>query len=289
MPVKSFAVLSVFVFILSLNTNAQQFSPGFFCFEDAFLLSPGYSFDSQAKLLKSLGFDGIELEGLDNADEKLRILDNYDLKVFMVYVQIDIDKAQPYDIRLNDFIRKVRGRGVTLWLHIHSEQYKPSDPAGDELCVPIIRALADFAKDYDVKIALYPHSRFWLEKVGDAVRLTQKINRRNTGAVFNLCHYLKTDDRTSLEKSLIESIPYLAAVSVNGADDGNTADMEWSRLIQPLGSGSFDVLKILRILKDNGYKGPVGLQCYDIKGDPSEFLKKSMGTWRNYIKELAIN
>ena len=78
---------------------------------------------SRAKLLKNLGFDGIELEGLDNTDEKLRILDNYKLKVFMVYIQIDIDKEQPYDIRLNDFIKKVRDRGVTLWLHIHSEKY----------------------------------------------------------------------------------------------------------------------------------------------------------------------
>ena len=192
---KSLAVISVFVFILSLNINAQQFKPGFFCFEDAFLLSPGYSFDSRAKLLKSLGFDGIELEGLDNTDEKLMILDKYNLKVFMVYVQIDIDKEQPYDIRLNDFIKKVRDKGVTLWLHIHSEKYGPSDPLGDDICVPIIQKLADFANEYNVKIALYPHSRFWLEKVGDSVRLTQKINRRNTGAVFNLCHFLKTDDR----------------------------------------------------------------------------------------------
>ncbi|MBK8882187.1 MAG: sugar phosphate isomerase/epimerase [Bacteroidales bacterium] len=286
---KSFIVLSVFAFILSLNINAQQFRPGFFCFEDAFLLSPGYSFDSQAELLASLGFDGIELEGLDNTDEKLMILDKYKLKVFMVYVQIDIDKEQPYDIRLNDFIKKVKDRDVTLWLHIHSDKFGPSDPSGDELCVPIIRKLADFANQYNVKIALYPHSRFWLEKAGDGVRLTQKIDRKNTGAVFNLCHFLKTDDRNSLEKRLKESIPYLAAVSVNGADDGITRDMEWSRLIQPLGNGSFDVLNILRILKINNYKGPVGLQCYDIKGDPSEFLTKSMGTWQNYLKELSVN
>ena len=126
----------------------------------------------------NLGFDGIELEGLDNADEKLRILDKYNLKVFMVYIQIDIDKEQPYDVRLPDFIKKVRDKGVTLWLHIHSEKYGPSDPLGDELCVPVLQKLADFAGEYNVNIALYPHSRFWLEKVGDGVRLTQKINRK---------------------------------------------------------------------------------------------------------------
>jgi sugar phosphate isomerase/epimerase len=287
--VKSFAVLSTLILFLSLNTRAQQFKPGLFCFEDAFLLSPGYSFDSRAKLLKDLGFDGIELEGLDNAHEKLRILDEFKLRIFMVYIQIDIDKEQPYDVRLNDFIRKVKDKGVTLWLHIHSEKYGPSDPFGDAICVPVIQKLADFANKYNVRIALYPHSTFWLEKVGDGVRLTQKIDRKNVGAVFNLCHFLKTDDRNFLEKSLTESIPYLSAVSINGADDGETGKMDWSRLIQPLGKGSFDVLNILRILRNNNYIGPVGLQCYNIKGEPSEFLKISIESWQKYMKELSNN
>lgn len=286
---KSYALISLLFCFLSLNINAQQFNPGFFCFEDAFLLSPGYTFDSQAKLLKSLGFDGIELEGLDNADEKLMILDKYNLKIYMVYIQIDIDKEQSYDVRLTDFIKKVRDKGVTLWLHIHSDKYGPSDPLGDDICVSIIQKLADYAKNYNVKIALYPHSRFWLEKVGDGVRLTQKINRENVGAVFNLCHFLKTDERDSLERRLKKSIPYLAAVSINGADDGITRDMDWSRLIQPLGKGSFDVLNILRILRNNNYSGPIGLQCYDIKGEPSDFLKLSVGAWTSYLKELSAN
>lgn len=276
----------LFLIILSQSINAQSFNPSLFCFEDAFLLSKNYTFEDQVKLLKNLGFDGIELEGLDNYEEKLNILDKYHLKVFMVYIQIDLEKGDPYDTRLPDFIRRVNGKGVTLWLHIHSEKYGPSDPAGDALCVPILQKLADFARTNNVNLALYPHSRFWLEKVGDSVRLTQKADRDNLGAVFNLCHFLKTDTRDSLEMKLIKSIPYLSAVSINGADDGNTSDMEWSRLIQPLGEGSFDVLNILRLLNINNYKGPVGLQCYDIKGDPAVFLKTSVNTWESYLKEI---
>jgi len=281
------SVLSLlFLLILSQLINAQSFKPSFFCFEDAFLLSKNYTFEDPVKLLKNLGYDGIELEGLDNYEEKLKILDKYDLKVFMVYIQIDLEKEQPYDTRLHDFIKIVKGKGVTLWLHIHSDKYGPSDPAGDALCVPILQKLADFAGTYNVNLALYPHSRFWLEKVGDSVRLTQKADRDNLGAVFNLCHFLKTDIKDSLELELVRSIPYLAAVSINGADDGNTRDMEWTRLIQPLGEGSFNVFNILRLLKINNYKGPVGLQCYDIKGDPAVFLKTSITTWGQYLKDI---
>ena len=224
------SVLSLFlVLFLNQSINAQSFDPPLFCFEDAFLLTENYTFEEQVKLLKSLGYDGIELEGLDNYEEKLKILDKYNLKVFMVYIQIDLEKEQPYDPRLHDFIKRVNGRDVTLWLHIHSEKYSPSDHAGDKFCVPILQKLADFAKTYNVNLALYPHSRFWLEKVGDSVRLTQKADRDNLGAVFNLCHFLKTDKRDSLELRLVKSIPYLSAVSINGADDGNTSDMEWTQ------------------------------------------------------------
>ena len=92
-----------------------------------------------------------------------------------------------------------------------------------------------------------------------------------------------------LEKQLKESIPYLAAVSINGADDGKTNDMEWSALIQPLGMGSFDVLGLLRILRNNNYNGPVGLQCYNIKGDPSVISQDSIDSWNRYMKELSSN
>lgn len=280
-------LFSVFVFFLDLR--GQKYDPDFFCFEDAFLLAKDIPFEDQTALLKRLGFDGIELMGLDKADEKLKVLEKYQLPLKMVYIQVDIEKDEPYDPGLPDFIKSVRDKGVTLWLHIHSEKFKPSDEEGDKLAVPIIQKLADYARQYNVNLALYPHSFFWLEKIEDSVRLTEKINRRNVGAVFNLCHFLKTDVRSELEEKLLNSIPYLAAVSINGADDGNTGEMEWDRLIQPLGEGSFDVMNILRLLRDNNYNGPVGLQCFNIPGEPSVFLIKSMKTWNAYIEELNKN
>ena len=274
------------VFVFSMNLRGQSFDPDFFCFEDAFLLTKDVPFEEQAALVKRLGFDGIELMGLEKADKKLTVLEKYQLPLKMVYIQVDIEKGEAYDPGLRNFIKSVRDKGVTLWLHIHSEKYKPSDMEGDKLAVPIIQELADYAQQYKVNLALYPHSFFWLEKIEDSVRLTEKINRSNVGAVFNLCHFLKTDVRSELEEKLLHSLPYLAAVSINGADDGNTGEMGWDRLIQPLGEGSFDVLKLLKLLRNNDYEGPVGLQCYNIAGEPSLFLAKSMKTWNSYMKEL---
>jgi sugar phosphate isomerase/epimerase len=285
---KSLLLLVIMILTESTVLFAQIFQPRFYCFEDAFLKNNTDSPEYQSSLIQKLGFDGMEIVGLDGIDRKLQALDQQKLQLFMVYIQIDIDKELPYDSRLHDFIKKVQNKGVTLALHIHSDQFSQSDSLGDRRCVPIIRDLADFANSYGVNIALYPHTRFWLEKVGDGLRLTQKINRGNVRAIFNLCHYLKADEKDLLEETLVKAIPYLAAVSINGCDEGNTREMEWDRLIQPLGQGSFDVLNVLRILKMNNYTGPVGLQCYNIPGEPSDFLKISMETWKKYMKELSI-
>lgn len=276
--------LAFLLFLLKLQ--AQPFHPKFFCFEDAFLTEHTDDPLFQAKLIKELGFDGMELMGLDRMDEKLAALEQQQLQLFMVYIAVNFEKPEPFDSRLFDFIKKVQNKGVTIWLHILSDNLKPSDPAGDALCIPIIQKIADFALEYGVNVALYPHTNFWLEKVGDSVRLTQKINRRNVGAVFNLCHFLKADEKDRLEEKLVLAIPYLVAVSINGADGGNTNQMDWDRLIQPLGKGSFDVLKILQILKNNHYAGPIGLQCYAIPGKPEDFLKISASSWKSLMIEL---
>ena len=278
--------LIVFFFLCIFKIQAQPYHPKFFCFEDAFLEANTDDPVFQSKLMKELDFDGMELMGLNRMDEKLTALDQQNLQLFMVYIRIDLEKEEHFDPRLFDFIKKVKNKGVTLWLPIQSDIFKASDSAGDELCISIIQKIADFANDYGVNVALYPHAGFWLEKIGDSVRLTKKINRRNVGAVFNLCHFLKVDERNHLEEKLIESVPYLAAVSINGADEGVTNEMGWDRLIQPLGKGSFDVLKVLQILKENHYFGPVGLQCYGIPGRPEEFLKVSLSVWKSLLKQL---
>ena len=86
------------------------------------------------------------------------------------------------------------------------------------------------------------------------------MDRDNVGAVFNLCHYLKTAGPSRLEQELGSAFPHVLLVSINGADDGETQSMGWDRLIQPLDQGSFDVAKVLRVLKAHHYDGPVGLQ-----------------------------
>lgn len=108
------------------------------------------------------------------------------------------------------------------------------------------------------------------------LRLVRKANHPNLGASFNLCHFPKLDDEKNLEAVLREAAPDLKLVQISGADSGDTKNMDWSRLIQPVGKGTLDMRGLLNILDDIGYRGPICLQCFKIPGDDRANLKHSI-------------
>ena len=79
---KNLILLFIFLISFSSASLSQPFQPQLFCFEDAFLKAHTDDPIFQTKLLKDLGFDGMELMGLDLMDEKLRALDEQNLQPY---------------------------------------------------------------------------------------------------------------------------------------------------------------------------------------------------------------
>ena len=169
-----------------------------------------------------------------------------------------------------------------LWLTVQSGRHKPSSTEGDERAVEIVRELADAASESGIRIALYPHTWFWLERVEDAVRIAGKVDRPNVGVTFNLCHWLRKDRPDTLKDRLDLAKPFLFRVTINGADP----EGDWDRLIQPLDRGSFDVSRVLKELRRIGYTGPIGLQCYNIKENKLDHLSRSIMAWNSLARNL---
>ena len=239
----------------------------------------------QAEILADLGYQGIGYTGVDNIPAMLQALQARRLKMYSTYIQVNLDAGEaPYDRGLPQAIQQLKGQGTALWIHLHGAQ-SPST-ALDERAVEVIRQIAEMAEAAGLRVVLYPHTGFYVATTTDAVRVVKKVDRRNVGASLNLCHFLKQNDERVLEQRLQEVMPHLFLVSINGCDSGDTRKMEWDRLIQTLDRGSFDVGHVLRLLKQGGYKGPIGLQCYAIKGDMRENLKRSMKAWIQLNKGL---
>ena len=241
------------------------------------------NFDQQAEMLKELGYDGVGHIWLDNVDKRLASLDAKGLKLYQITMAVNIAPGkEPYDDgKFAQVLSLIKGRGVQFCVLMNGR--KPSDPAGDPRAVKVLRKMSDEARESGADLLLYPHANNWLERIEDAVRVADKVERPNVNVMFNICHWLRVDSRRDYRPLLKLAMPRLHAVSICGADV-TMKNPAWTKdYILPLDQGTFDLGAFLKTLKELGYRGPIGLQCFGIGGDAKEHLARSMAAWRKLI------
>jgi len=236
--------------------------------------------EEQNTMLAGLGFDGVAHLWLDKLEERVTSAKASGLHVTQVYFQIDLSKTTPFDQNLEKALPCLKGGKTQLALLIYGG--KPSDESLDDKAVGVIRDIVRVAEPNDVKVVLYPHVGAWNETVADCVRIAKRFPEKNVGVMFNLCHWVAVDKSENLKKTLELAMPYLACITINGTDTPEEIQSRADRAgwLQPLDAGSFDQKKLLTILDELDYRGPVGLQCYGIPGDAKVHLERSMKAWR---------
>ena len=278
--------------LLAASVGAQP-SNEFFAMDTAMVKKLGTPLErSDVETLAALGYRGVAPIASDQAawkhltEKLIPLLDENKLKLYAVYSSVRVDRgAIDIDPGIQLNLAALKGRGPIVWLPVTSKDFKPSDPAGDTLAVTAVREVADAAARYGLSVSLYPHFGNLIERVEDAVRIAEKAGRENVGVTFNLCHWLRTDGPDSMARVLQLAMPRLSLVTINGAD---RSGKDWAQLIQRLDRGDFDIGGLLAELKRLGYRGPIGLQGYDVANhlgiDPGENLRRSMAAWRAYAK-----
>lgn len=255
-----------------------------FFFENA-LRTPGAQgtftleeYEARVRQCREMGYAGAEVSvGPDFAQKKAILLEQ-GLKPFATYVGIRVnDPENPFVPGLREAIEGLKGTGAVVNLYLLGVPSGQEIEKNDPIAVRHIRQVADWAAESGLKVALYPHAFFYVDKVEDAVRLIQKADRPNLGLIFNLCHWLKVQGPGDLDGVLQAAKPYLYCVSVNGADAGG---QDWDALIRPLGEGDFDVAIVVKKVREIGYTGPFGLQCYNINLQPEDHLGRSIRAWK---------
>lgn len=253
--------------------TSGNFSPKFFVFENGARLG---STTEQIKELKQLGFDSLGSAKPHNLTERIKLHNDSGLKISSIYIGGKI--GTEINPTIPESIRNLKGQETIIELFVQR-----GGKNTDAQAVDFVRNIADLAKDSGLMVVLYPHAGFYIDTVGDAVRIAKAVDRDNVGVMFNLCHFLKVEPESDLRTTLESTGDLLWRVSICGADiDGK----DWGTLIQTLDEGTFDQLSLLRILKESGYSGEVGLQCYAIRGDAKENLARSIKAWRRYLATL---
>ncbi|GHT22312.1 hypothetical protein FACS189419_04690 [Planctomycetales bacterium] len=272
-------LLSVLIFLCSVSLASATPEYPFFAVCMDTHDSKKRSLDEQSQMLSELGFAGMLHFYPNNIPERKATAEKHALKLVTVYMGINLSK--PVDPNLGKALACLKDSGTMLALTI--EGGKPSDAALDDKVVQVLREVLNVTEPLKIRVLIYPHVRSWNETVGDCVRIAKRFPNKEIGVMFNLCHWAAAD-KTGLETALRESAPYLGAITINGMDEPGTWDFNkdgWKRGILPLDEGTFDMNKLLKILKEIDYHGPVGLQCWGIPGDVRIHLEKSIKKWKS--------
>ncbi len=289
----SAAVAAVFCALLAVNSgvilagpkaaeksgNLELFRLYGFCMEvsDA----KRRSLPDQANMLRELGFDGAgyPLWLDEKLDQNLKILDEAKLPVYLLWTSINLKPgAQPFDPRVFDAIKKLKGRPVTISVLLQG--LPPADPRGMDAAVKLLRDLGNAAAEAGLRISIYHHTGDWAESFPFAVKLVRQVDHPRVGLNFNLCHWLMIEGDKDYRPMLQANAAKIFAVTLNGAQIGAKT---WTNgLIQPLDTGNFDNRQLLATLREIGYTGPVGLMCFGIPGDAREHLQRSMQVWKRW-------
>lgn len=249
------------------EAKEKAFAPKFYAFEN------GVNFGSHpncAKTLKELGYDGISQahHGGDKLKDQMSAYDEVGLKVLSVYLNV---KDKPIDSKV---VEPLANRDAIIELTVN--RITP------ELVVAV-RQTAEMAQRLKIRVALYPHHGNGVATMPQAMDLIAKVNHPNLGVMFNVCHFLKNEKLEDMESVIESAGDRLFAVSVCGA---NVDGKGWNDLIKPLDQGDFPQVRLLKALKKVKFNGPVGLQCYAVKGDKRTNLKNSIAAWRKALEQL---
>ena len=287
-------ILMILLVVFHIHSEAQdkKLDNIFYAFNNAFRTLPNapQGHENQAKLLVKLGYDGFSGHTTDPYFERRASLDKAGLQMPEIYWGFDMDDSGKvtYKEGLKEIIIDSKDRDLIVALFTNAKAFTNNKEKGDPLFAKGFQELADFAAKYNVKVAVYPHVNNYCETVEHCLKMVKLVDRDNFGIVFNTCHMLKVEGDQNWEEKLVNALPNTFMISINGADIGDTQNMGWDRLIQPLGEGNFDTYKLVKLARDNGFEGPFGLQCYNIKQDCTTALTKSITTWKEYQKKYAM-
>lgn len=239
----------------------------------------------QADTVKSLGYDGIHYNYTNPKDfaAKLKACNAAGVPIHAMYVYTFVGKpGAAYDPGIKEAIRMLKGSDTIIWMTLRDGKRGEQDTEAAE----VVREIAGLAADSGLKVSIYPHAGFYVATAEDAVRIAKVVNLPNVGVTVNLCHELFAGNGDRMDEVVKTAAPYLNLASINGASPiPGKGPKAWDTL--PLGEGSYDTQAFLRLLRDHGYRGPIGHQFFNVKGDDKEKLQRAINSWKK-LKENAV-
>ncbi len=135
------------------------------------------------------------------------------------------------------------------------------------------------AKQLGCRFALYNHGG-WSGEPENLIAmvkwLREKANTANIGIVYNFHHGHEHMDQ--FPKAFLRMVPYLYCVNLNGMSAKGP-------MILPLGRGEHDQ-EILTMIRDSGYRGPIGILDHRSKLDAEKSLQENLTGLQHLLQKM---
>lgn len=249
-----------------------------------------YRFDQpelHVKLLSQRGYGGIMLSLKDAPDRWARLpaylkaLRAHDMRLTAIHARFYIEDGT-YPQVIKDNLPLLKGTKVVLIPSVGSRtKLDRHDPEAVAMAVKILREMSDDAREHELGgIAPYMHIGNWIETIDDNIRIAKAVNRRNVGVMFHLYHWQAVGGRgiAKLRTDLLHAKPYLLAVVIQGTDENKATH-------RILGEGTYDMVPLVKTLREIDYRGPLGTMGYTQSGDIPAKLALAHTAWKKILAE----
>jgi sugar phosphate isomerase/epimerase len=244
----------------------------------------------QIDLLHRSGYDGIILrcateKNFQNLDRYIQAAERTDhFKIDAVFERYNFKDSAQRRERWKQVVDKISGKKIQLWVIFG----KKTQGVDDAFIERKLREIVTYAAPKGVEVILYPHSSCYIESAEEALPFVEKINHPHLKLAFHLYHEIRAKNGLRLGEVMKRIQHRLGAVTLAGTDrvaDYSSPRARDKSTIKPLGQGDYDMKELVRILKNSGYTGSVGLMNFHIQEAPKNYLPRSIKIWRRYQEQ----
>ena len=241
-----------------------------------------YPLRTRARMIADAGYDGMSCNawmyhGREPFWEQVGAFAGWGCPLRSVYMSIPAGTA-PGD-QPEQWVRDALDRlpeGAHLELALSGPLDDPG--AGDQMR-GLLSRLADHAANRDRRIALYPHTGYWLSSTREAVRWCSDLGHPALRLCFPGSHWLAVSG-LGLDGGIGDPGPAIAAmapmlISANLCGSRRESG-HWRNCL--LDAGDLDVVPQLAALRRSGFAGPLTVQFWQAAGDPWTALVRNR-TW----------
>lgn len=240
----------------------------------------------RAEMLRNLGFKTLAYDWRDanipEFDEEIIQLKKHDIKMTAFWwsgglpaTEEKLRESEKFNMQMDFFTRNSLHLDVWMTLSEMDLQNESDEKKYVELARRV-DILAKELKKAGCRLGLYNHGG-WGGQPHNMVEVMKRVQSDNVGIVYNFHH--GHEHLEMMPEAFYEIMPYLYCVNLNGMNKEGPK-------ILTLGQGNED-LKILKMISESGYKGPVGILGHTENEDIEIVLKRNIEGLKKLLLEIG--